>query len=243
KDLDVIIGRGGAYSTLGWFQDPVTLNLLEGSTVDLVETLIHEMTHATLYVKGQGEFNEGLAQLVGKMGAILFTKDRYGPEHPFTLEAIRTIEDERLFSHFLSSLLSDLESLYDSPLSRKEKLIRRETVFSGYRKRSREMESRLQTDRFKGFENAGLNNAYLMSIGLYHRHFLLFEAILKRHGNSIKETLLFFRNLSNKNGDILEKAKEWLDASPVNTGRLTGESPLLWPVSKQLGETFNRAGL
>ncbi|MFH1123262.1 MAG: aminopeptidase, partial [Pseudomonadota bacterium] len=56
RDLDVVIGTADAYSTLGWFRDPVTLNLIKGSTADLVETILHEMTHVTLYVAGQGEF-------------------------------------------------------------------------------------------------------------------------------------------------------------------------------------------
>jgi hypothetical protein len=45
------------------------------------------MTHATLYVNGQGAFNEGLAVLVGKVGALKFFEKTYGPEHPFTDEA------------------------------------------------------------------------------------------------------------------------------------------------------------
>ena len=45
ENLDVSIGVADAYSTLGWFQDPVTLNLIQGSTPDLAETILHEMTH------------------------------------------------------------------------------------------------------------------------------------------------------------------------------------------------------
>ena len=77
-DLDVTIGMAGAYSTLGWFRDPVTPNLINGSTVSLAETILHEMTHTTLYIKGQGAFNEGLALLVGKVGAAAFFKKRFG---------------------------------------------------------------------------------------------------------------------------------------------------------------------
>ena len=91
KDLDVIIGRADAYSTLGWFQDPVTRNLLQGSQVDLAETILHEMTHTTLYVKGQGAFNEGLAVLVGKVGTHRFMEKTYGPSHPLTIQAIKEL--------------------------------------------------------------------------------------------------------------------------------------------------------
>jgi len=208
KDLDVIMTVADAYSTLGWFQDPITLNLLEGSTVDLVETILHEMTHTTLYVKGHGEFNEGLAGLVGKVGAIQFLEKTYGPSDSLTIEAKKNLEDERLFSPFLSTLMQRLEQLYDSPISYQEKLIQREKVFASSVVSFGQLKAQFQTHRFAHFENANLNNAYLLSIGLYHRHFHLFEAVLKEKGNSIKETLSFFRQLTKEEGDIFEKMKE-----------------------------------
>ena len=142
------MGVADAYSTLGWFRDPVTLNLIQGPTVDLVETILHEMTHLTLYIKGQGEFNEGLAVLVGKMGAFLFLERTYGPSHPSTVEAQRSIEDERIFSFFLASLLKDLEYLYNSPLSYSKKLADREKVFARAREDFKFLKKRLKTRRF-----------------------------------------------------------------------------------------------
>ena len=130
KDLDVAVGRADAYSTLGWFRDPVTRNLLEEPVPYLVETVLHEMTHTTLYVKGQGEFNEGLAMLVGLTGARLFLEREYGPSHPLSALADGAIRDERVFSSFMTSLMERLERLYSSPVSREEKLREREKVFS-----------------------------------------------------------------------------------------------------------------
>ncbi|MDY7036381.1 MAG: aminopeptidase [Thermodesulfobacteriota bacterium] len=207
EDLDVIIGRGDAYSSLGWFKDPVTLNLIKGSTVSLVETILHEMTHTTLYVKGQGEFNEGLAVLVGKVGALLFLEKNFGSSHPLAIEARKSIEDERIFSSFLASLLEKLELLYNSPVSYDEKMIKRERYFTRSLKEFMRIKSQFQTDCFAGFGSARLNNAYLMSIGLYHRHFHLFGAVLKKNGNSIGETLAFLRDLSKEKGDIIERIR------------------------------------
>ena len=216
KDLDVIIGMAEAYSTLGWFRDPVTRNLIEGSTWDLVEVILHEMTHTTLYVKGQGPFNEGLANLVGKKGTLLFLKETFGSTHPFTLEARKTIEDERIFSFFLASLLKKLEALYRSPITYQEKLNRREKIFSSALKDFGRLKNRLQTYRFSFFGRRGLDNAYLMSVGLYHRHFHTFEAILEKKGNSIPEMLTFFKDMNGKNGDMLEMARAWLNCESQN---------------------------
>jgi predicted aminopeptidase len=217
KDLDVILGMAEAYSTLGWFKDPVTLNLVEGSTVDLVETILHEMTHTTLYVKGQGEFNEGLAVLVGKVGAYLFLDQTFGPSHPFTVEAKGSVEDERIFCSSLRPLLNRLEHLYDSQISYQEKLARREKIFAAFLEDYRDVKGRFKTNRFTRFGSGGMNNAYLMSVGLYHRNFHLFESVLKKQGNSIRDTLAFFKGLSGEGDDILKSARAWLSA--VNCSR------------------------
>ena len=211
EDLDTFVGRAEAYSTLGWFKDPLSLNLIQGSDLNLVETILHEMTHTTLYVKGQGEFNEGLAQLIGKRGALLFLEKTFGPSHPTTLEAQASVADEVLFTTFLVSLLAELDALYkDNKLSYDLKLSEREKVFVRHLEKFNGIKERMKTRRFANFGQAGLNNAFLMSAALYHRHYLLFDAVLARKGNSIKDLLLFFRKMSEEKGDLIEATREWL---------------------------------
>lgn len=209
--MDVILGRAEAFSTLGWFSDPLTLNLIDGSEVDLAEIILHEMTHTTLFVKGQGEFNEGLAQTVGKYGAFLFFEKTRGPSHPQTMEAMASIEDERLFSLFLGSVLEELQRLYTSDLPLEEKLRQREEVFRRSLDKFEDVKGRLKSQRFIHFGRAPLNNAYLMAVSLYHRNFPLFEAVLERDGYSVRDMLLFFRGLSEQEGNLLEMARNRLE--------------------------------
>jgi predicted aminopeptidase len=213
QDLDVMIGRADAYSTLGWFKDPVTLNLLEGSINNLAETILHEMTHTTLYVKDQGIFNEGLANLVGKVGAVAFFQKTYGCSHPLTRKAQMILKDERLFATFIDTLIQRLETLYDSSFSYDEKLIQREKVFQESLNEFNQLKTRLHTDRFAYFGTGGLNNAYIMAVGLYHRYFNDFEKIYQQRKNSVKETLRFFQDMAGNEGDILKGMKisleEW----------------------------------
>jgi len=54
-----------------------------------------------------------------------------------------------------------------------------------------------------------------MSVGLYHRHFSLFETVLAQKGNSIKDLLLFFRNLSEEEGNLIDRSREWLSLQNV----------------------------
>jgi predicted aminopeptidase len=216
KDLDTFLGRAEAYSTLGWFKDPLTLNMIQGSDLNLAETILHEMTHATLYVNGQGEFNEGLAQLVGKRGALLFFQHTFGPSYPASVEAQESILDERLFSTFLVSLLSELDALYrDEQVAYTLKLSEREKIFARYLEKFNQVKERMRTTRFASFGQAGLNNAYLMSVALYHRHYMLFERVLALKGNSIKELLIFFRNLSEEKGNLIDKTRDWLHLQEV----------------------------
>jgi predicted aminopeptidase len=212
KDLDTFVGRAEAYSTLGWFRDPLSLHLLQGSDLNLVETLLHEMTHTTLYVKGQGEFNEGLAQLVGKRGALLFFEQTFGPSHPATLEAQDSILDEVFFSAYLVTLLSELDALYkEEQISYELKLSEREKIFARQLEKFNEVKDRMRTRRFAAFGQPGLNNAYLMSVALYHRHYAFFERVLVQKGNSIKDLLLFFEDLSRREKeDLIAKTREAL---------------------------------
>jgi predicted aminopeptidase len=216
KGLDVYIGMAEAYSTLGWFKDPLTLNLIGTSTLDFVETILHEMTHATLYVKGQGEFNEGLAMMVGKEGALLFMERTFGPSHPLSQEAEKSIHDEHLFSSFLCSLLDELNHLYRSPLSYQEKLAEREKVFASSLERFKLLKSQFQTQRFAPFEHAPMNNAFLVSVAVYHRPFLLFEQALHRHGDSIKDMLQWLKLMAQEDGNMLAMMKERLEKPEVH---------------------------
>ncbi len=207
EDLDVFVGRAGAYSTLGWFQDPVTMNLIDGTTFQLVNTLLHEMTHATLYVNGQGAFNEGLAVLVGKMGAVQFFEKTFGPADPFTEQARNAVEDERLFSLFLNEFMAALEEVYTLRVDDEKKMGLRREVFAAYHGKFEALKKNFKTRQFVHFGEMPANNAYLMTVALYHRHFELFEAVLKKEKGSIRKTILFLERFSQEEGDLMARLK------------------------------------
>jgi predicted aminopeptidase len=234
KNLDVVIGRAEAFSTLGWFNDPLTMNLIDGSEVALAEIILHEMTHGTLYVKGQGEFNEGLAQIGGKIGALLFFEKTSGPSHPLTIEARAAVEDERLFSLYLISVLTELNRLYLSPVSYDEKIRQREKIFQRQSDEFAALKSRLKTAQFLNFCQRPLNNAYLMAVGLYHRNYPLFETALEKKGNSVRQMLALFQDLAEHDGNMMEATRNWLKDNqalrPQETER--SEAPAVFDSSK-----------
>ena len=123
KGYDVVVRDAEAYSTLGWFEDPITMNMLKRSPAALADTIIHELTHVTIYVKGQSAFNEGFALFMGRFGALQFMQSVFGPENPQTKIALYVIDDERIFSAFLNKLLTELESFYSLPITRDRKSV------------------------------------------------------------------------------------------------------------------------
>ncbi len=75
---DVSIRNPGGWSTLGWFTDPILSKMLERSEGDLANLIIHEMSHATIFVKDSIDFNENLATFIGDRGTEKFLAYRFG---------------------------------------------------------------------------------------------------------------------------------------------------------------------
>jgi predicted aminopeptidase len=121
----------GAYSTLGWFRDPVLSTMLARDLLDLVEVILHETTHRTLYVPGSATFNESLATHVAREGTRLFIE-----RHPEAADgaAIERYEAarrrEELIDGLTSRLRHDLAALYQSPLATALKQERKEEIFA-----------------------------------------------------------------------------------------------------------------
>jgi len=107
QGLDVCILAIPAYSTLGWFADPVTDPMLGFGEHYLVETVIHELVHATVFFADAAEFNEGIASFIGQEGAVRFYA-RVGEGDELRAE----VEDRRRVDETLLALREEIGALY-----------------------------------------------------------------------------------------------------------------------------------
>jgi predicted aminopeptidase len=185
QGLDTSLRPADAFSTLGWFNDPLLSTLLRADDLQLANTVIHEVTHNTLYLPGQAAFNESFANFVGARGAISFFCTRDGPEALECQAAEAAWHDEMRFGAFLSALVIELEALYGrDDLSREQKLELREGVFTRAQERFRdEVQPRLRGLRFDSFVRHPLNNATLIGRRLYYQRLELFEALYQHYGD------------------------------------------------------------
>lgn len=78
EGYDTRVNEVAAYSTLGFFNEPILSNMLERTEGSLAELIIHELTHGTLFIKNSLEYNENLADFVGEYGALRFLAQKYG---------------------------------------------------------------------------------------------------------------------------------------------------------------------
>ncbi|PWU12537.1 MAG: aminopeptidase [Bdellovibrio sp.] len=166
QGLDTFRRGVSAYSTLGWFDDPVLSSMLEDEAHHLVNTIIHETVHATLYIRSSADFNERLASFLGNMGAELFFLREEGPDSPTVARIRAENADEKLFSTFISKELRDLEDWYKtSPEHNEERRTTRlESIAHHF---SEEVLPHLQSDSYRRFANIKLNNARLLLFKTY----------------------------------------------------------------------------
>ncbi len=101
-----------AWSTLGFFTDPIFSNMLKRSPGRLAELIIHELTHATIYLKSSVDFNENLATFIGEKGAEQFLLSKYGERSEELKKYRGFLADDILYSEYMMLNSKRLDSLY-----------------------------------------------------------------------------------------------------------------------------------
>jgi predicted aminopeptidase len=114
EGYDVSIRNPGGWSTLGWFTDPILSGMLKRDDGDLASLIIHEMVHATIFVKDDVDFNENLASFVGDTASYYFLASKFGKESNQFLEYLHDDQDYRKYSRHILRGTKLLDSLYQT---------------------------------------------------------------------------------------------------------------------------------
>ncbi len=190
---DTFVQRAAAYSTLGWLKDPIFSSMLEWNEAALANLILHEMAHATVYFKGETNFNEQSATFIGNRGAIDFLIEKYGPGSKEVAEAIHSQEDDLLFSQWVDQACQQLSAHYAKEISRDEKLEGREELFRSIRGNFKEMKSQFKTEGYQDFEKMELNNAVLLAYRRYFHRLGKFEALYESMGRDLRKVIEYFK--------------------------------------------------
>ena len=209
KDLDVYVRGVSAYSTLGWFRDPILSSMLGYRDHQLVNTIIHETVHATIYIKSEADFNERLATFFGNKGAEAFYRAKEGEQSQTLAKMAGENKDDKIFSEFIGRELESLRKWYEE---RKETPVADEIRFA----RIGELKTRFlaevrpvlsSEDSYKNFETAELNNARLLTYRLYYENLDDFEIVFKKLGSDFHKMLEFCKSLEKSEDPKADLAK------------------------------------
>jgi predicted aminopeptidase len=207
QDYDTNIRPSAAFSTLGWFDDPLLSHLLKYDKEVLSEIIFHELFHNTLYVNGAGAFNESVANFIGHRSAIEFFRDRFGAESAEHIRAIQVWEEEREFGLFIAELAQTLTELYNRDIPRAYKLRLREEVFTRAQAAwARRVADRPQ-HRARAFSQQPLNNAILMHYVVYLKDLDLFESVYEQSGRRLVKTIEMLKLAVDNGGEPFEAVR------------------------------------
>lgn len=187
KGMDVWIRGVDAFSALGWFKDPLYSYMKDYSTRHLADLLIHEQLHATVYLAGQSQFNEELAEFVGGEGARLYMEKTFGAASPEYRAMLDDNADNAAFVAFIRGLTAELEALYQGALPREEKLREKERIIARAQERfEAEYEQRFLGENYRFFSSMTINNAYLELYRLYYSGGDYLASLYERSGKDIR---------------------------------------------------------
>jgi predicted aminopeptidase len=199
RGLDVWVREVDAFSTLGWFQDPLYSYMRSYPPERLADLLIHESLHATVFLKGHAQFNEELAEFVGSEGARLYMESRFGIDSEEYRRMIDAKADNAAFLAFLRELIGELEALYAGADSKEEKLRKKDGIIGAAKIRfADEYSRRFKSENYRGFSGLPVNNAYLELFRLYYGGGDFYRELYVRSGRDLPRFIAAAKTLNRK---------------------------------------------
>jgi predicted aminopeptidase len=188
EGYDIYLRPSSAFSTLGWFNDPLLSTALTGDSVELAATVFHEIAHNTLYVKSATPFNESYAQFVGYHAAQAFFRDQ--GDSVLARRAADRWHDEIVLGDFYARLVSRLGALYATqPDSTTLEQGRTDAGAWARQELEGPVAARLRTFTIGRLPDRPVNNARLVGARIYRTRLDLFDRWFEQHGQDVRTSV------------------------------------------------------
>ena len=176
KGYDVFVGGVDAYSTLGWFHDPVLNTFVDYPDIDLAETIFHELTHRKVFRRGDTVFNESLANFMAEEGVRRWLKHQGRNEELQKYE--QRLVRRREFYREIDRSRASLETLYHSNQSAETMRREKARVLAKLRDQFRELHRRWGGRGLESWLVEDVNNGHIVSLKIYSAKIPVFQDLL-----------------------------------------------------------------
>lgn len=212
KGMDVIVSPAAAYSTLGWFEDPLLSTMTSGSDIRLAAYLFHELAHQRLYIKDDGSFNEAYASFVEDIGVEIWLDSNQRQDDFLQWQQGQSASRE--FTSLIAEVRGELTDLYLSEETQTDKRKRKSEIFVSLSKSY----NQLRSDKWQGkayyqswFEQP-LNNARIALYDTYEGGQCAFKGLLDSANGDLAE----FHRLAEQQSQLQkEERRLWLKQTCV----------------------------
>ena len=204
QNYDVWVRGVGAFSTLGFLADPLFCYMMNYPVHTLADMILHEQAHATLFIRGEGSFNEQFAVFVGNEGSRLFIEQVYGRNSPEYMNMLDTKYDRDVFLDVIFSLRNDLEAFYSS-MSDKQVAAdfdpheHKNAIISRHQKQFAENHDDLfRTESYRWFSETAINNAFISMFVVYSGNLDRFYNLYGQFGHDMAGMIAYLQGLGRK---------------------------------------------
>jgi predicted aminopeptidase len=211
RGFDIYLRPSPAFSTLGWFNDPLLSTSLRADSLDLANTVIHELTHNTFYAPGSAVFNESFANFVGARGSAWFFRSRGAPAAAAEEDA--RWSDNKVLSRFWARLYHSVDSAFKAhPTDSLARLVARDTLYARARREAVDvLGPQLKTIGPRALERMRLDNAALLAHRIYDTDLDLFDQVYAREGLDLKKTIARIIELAkSRKKDPFGAMRDWV---------------------------------
>ena len=186
QGLDVYVAGAPAYSTLGWFDDPLLSSMIDRGEIVTASYIFHELAHQQFYLKGDGAFNEAFATAVEEIGVLrwLDKQNRNNDARKYN----NWIAQKSLFFAFVKSSRDEFDNLYQQEFSDEKRQVEKQILIAEMRRKFENLSSENKhIARYSNWMSGPLNNAQLGAISIYRELVPAFQKLFEVCGNDFEK--------------------------------------------------------